>query len=155
MCSFGVILLSAPSLTTCNIGCKTLFSERGKLPLKLTCPASTSTCPATLLNKGKIGFCPKHCLPSGQVRVLFSLPQCRFLLNSLATCNGASSYVAPSLRLLTVRSLRDLLLFPIVCGGILVLLDILKFLVVVLELWCLTRHLQGQRSGVVRSSASP
>ena len=26
----------------CNIGCKTLFSERGKLPLKLTCPVSTS-----------------------------------------------------------------------------------------------------------------
>ena len=52
-------------MTGCNIGCKTLFSERGKLPLKLTCPTSTSTCPATLLNKGKIGLCPKHNLPSG------------------------------------------------------------------------------------------
>ena len=40
------------SRSGCNIGGKTLFSERGKLPLKLTCPVSTSTYPATLLNKG-------------------------------------------------------------------------------------------------------
>ena len=41
-----------------------IFSEWGKLPVKLTCPAGTSTCPATLLNKGEIGLCPKHYLPS-------------------------------------------------------------------------------------------
>ena len=35
----------------CNIGSKTLLAEWGKLPLKFTCPTSTSTCPATMLNK--------------------------------------------------------------------------------------------------------
>ena len=81
----------------CNIGCKTLFSERGKLPLKLTCPAGTSTCPATLLNNGEIGICPKHYLPSGASQGLVQLAplsHCRFLPNSIATCNGASGYVA-------------------------------------------------------------
>ena len=34
-----------------NIGSKTLLAERGKLTLKFTCLAGTSTCPATLLNK--------------------------------------------------------------------------------------------------------
>ena len=53
-----------------NIGCKTLFSEQGKLPLKLTCPT-------TLLNKGDIGLFPKHYLPnraSQGVVQLASLP---------------------------------------------------------------------------------
>ena len=45
---------SLTSLSGCNIGSKTLLPERSKLPLKLTCPADTSTCPATLLNKGEI-----------------------------------------------------------------------------------------------------
>ena len=36
-----------------------LFSERGKLPLKLTCPATP------LFNKGNIGLCPKQYLTSG------------------------------------------------------------------------------------------
>ena len=69
------------STTGCNIGCKTSFSEQGKLFLRLTCPAGTSTCPATLLNKGEIGLGPKHTCRAGQVRVLFSLPHCRFLPN--------------------------------------------------------------------------
>ena len=62
-----------------------------------TCPAATSTCPATLLNKGEF-----HCEDSahngtpwaGQVRILFCLPDCRFLPNSPETYNGASGYVA-------------------------------------------------------------
>ena len=49
------------------------ISERGKLPLKLTCPAGTSTCPAAFLNKGEIGLCPKHYLPSGASRGLVQL----------------------------------------------------------------------------------
>ena len=57
----------------CNMGCKTLFAEWGKLPLKLTCPAGTSTCPATLFNKGCIGLCPKHYLPSGASQGLVQL----------------------------------------------------------------------------------
>ena len=54
---------SIQMVSGCNIGCKTLFSEWGKLPLKLTCPASASTCPATLPPKTllaercKSGFC--------------------------------------------------------------------------------------------------
>ena len=36
--------LSVP--TECNIGSKTLLLERGKLTLKFTCTAGTSTCPA-------------------------------------------------------------------------------------------------------------
>ena len=31
-----------------------LLAEQGQQPLKFTCPAGTSTCPATLLNKGEI-----------------------------------------------------------------------------------------------------
>ena len=70
---------------------------RGKLPLKFTCAASTSTCPTTLLNKVEL-----HCKDSaqnitcgaGQVQVLFRLPDCHFLPNSLATFDGASVYVA-------------------------------------------------------------
>ena len=61
------------SFAGCNIGCKTLFSERSKLPLKLTCPAGTFTCPATLLSKGEIGICPKHYLPSGASQGLVQL----------------------------------------------------------------------------------
>ena len=62
-----------------NISCRA-----GKLHLKFTCPVGTSTCHATLLNIGEL-----HCedcaqnttCQAGQVRVL---PDCRFLLNSLA-----------------------------------------------------------------------
>ena len=35
----------------CNIGSKTLLAEWGMLPLKFTCPASTSTCPDTLFQQ--------------------------------------------------------------------------------------------------------
>ena len=63
----------------------TSFAERGKLPLKLTCPASTSTCPATLLNKGEIGLCPKHYLPSGASQGLFQLAPLQFFAEF--TCN--------------------------------------------------------------------
>ena len=68
-------------------GCKTLFSERGKLPLKLTGPADTSTCPATLSHKGDIEFCPKHyfLLPSGASQGLVQLPQ--LPLFAEFTCN--------------------------------------------------------------------
>ena len=63
---------------------KILLAERGKsgscsacpiakLALKLTCPADTSTCPTTLLNKGEIGLCPKHHLPSGASQGLVQL----------------------------------------------------------------------------------
>ena len=76
----------------CNIGCKTLFSEWGKLALKLTCPASTSTGPATLLNKGEIGLRPKHYLPSGASQDLVQLAPLPFFAKF--TCNGASGYVA-------------------------------------------------------------
>ena len=41
-------------------GAKHYFSEWGKLSLLV----GTSTCPATMLNKGEIGLCPKHYLPS-------------------------------------------------------------------------------------------
>ena len=57
-------------------------------------PSSTYTCPATLLSKGAIGLGPKYYLPSRASQGLFSLPHCRFLPNSLATCNRASGYVA-------------------------------------------------------------
>ena len=86
----------------CNIGCKTLFTERGKLPLKLTCPASTSTCPVTLLNKGEIGLCPKHYLPSGASQGLVQLAPLPFFAEftcnlqqgqRLCCCNRASGYV--------------------------------------------------------------
>ena len=65
-------------LSGCNISCKTLFSERGNLPIKLICPASTSTCPATLLNIGEIGLCRKHYLPSRASQDLFQLICFRF-----------------------------------------------------------------------------
>ena len=69
----------------CNIGCKTLFSERGMLASKLTCPAGTSTCPATLLNKGEIGLYPKHYLPSGACQGLIQLAPLPFFAEF--TCN--------------------------------------------------------------------
>ena len=116
-------------ISGCNIGCKTLFSKRGKMPLnlKLTCPAGTSTCPAgtstcpagtstcpagtstcpagtstcpagtsTCPAWDEIGLCPKHYLPSGASQGLVQLarPIAIYLLNSLATCNGASGNVA-------------------------------------------------------------
>ena len=80
--------------TGSNIGCKTLFSGRGKLPLKLTCTVGSSICPATVLNKVRLDFAQNITCRAGQVRVLFSLPHWRFLPNSLATWNGASGYVA-------------------------------------------------------------
>ena len=96
------------ALKGCNIGSKTLLvlAERGKLPLKLTCRASTSTFPATLLYRVEL-----HCEYSAQnntrrerqVRALFYLPVCRFSLNSLATCTGAIGYVARSLTLPMLR----------------------------------------------------
>ena len=53
---------------------------------KVDLPFSTSTCPATLLNKGEIRYCPKNLTcRAGQVRVLFSLPHCRFFAEF--TCN--------------------------------------------------------------------
>ena len=79
-----------------NIGSKTLLAEQGKLPIKFTCPASTSTCPATLLNKGEL-HCEdsKHYLPSGASLGLVLLASIRhFLPNSLSSCKGASGYVA-------------------------------------------------------------
>ena len=75
-------MLSVPGY---NIGGKTLFSEWGKLPLKLTCLASTSTCPATLLNKDDIRLCPKHYLPSGASQGLVQLAPLLFLAKF--TCN--------------------------------------------------------------------
>ena len=70
--------------TGCNIGSKAVFAK----PLKFTWTSGTSTCPAALSNKGEL-----HCEHSGQnltcqtrqVRVVFSLPDCSFLPNSLAT----------------------------------------------------------------------
>ena len=54
---------------------KHYYLNRAKLPLKLTCPTDTSTCPATLLNKGDIlEFSQNITCRAGQVRVLFSLP---------------------------------------------------------------------------------
>ena len=91
-------LLNQNGMTTgCNIGSRTVLAKGGKLPLKFACPSGTSTCPATLLNKGEL-----HCEDYGQnvacqaeqVRILFCLPDCRFLPNSLPTCNRASGYVA-------------------------------------------------------------
>ena len=64
----------------CNISSKILIAELGKLPLKFACLAGTSTCPATLLIKGQKTTCRV-----GQFRVLFCLPVCHFLPNSLAT----------------------------------------------------------------------
>ena len=81
-----------PVLQGANIGCKTLFSERGKLPLKLTCPAGTSTFPATVLNKGVVRLCPKHYLLSGASQGLVQLAPLPFFAEF--TCNGASGYVA-------------------------------------------------------------
>ena len=84
----------------CNIG--SLFAVRGKLSLKFTLKrhllAGTSTCPNTLFNKGEFIYCEYSALiiigRAGQVRVLFCLPDSHFLPNSLATCSGASGYVA-------------------------------------------------------------
>ena len=72
---FSIVQINDMSryLSGCNIGCKTLFCERGKLPLKLTCPACTFTCPPTLLNKEEIGLCPKHYLLSGASEGLVQL----------------------------------------------------------------------------------
>ena len=63
----------------CNIVSKILVAQRGKLPLKFTCPADTFTCPATLLNKGELG------------KAFVMLARLPF---SIATCNGANGYVA-------------------------------------------------------------
>ena len=95
-CQFQYLLtVSNPTLTGCNTGYKTWFAEQGKLPLRFTCRAGTSTCRATLLNKGEL-----HCEDSaqnitcwaGQVRVLFCLPHCHFFAKF--TCKRASVYVA-------------------------------------------------------------
>ena len=82
--STAFLYIDTPGISSqagCNIGCKTLFSEWGKLPLKLTCPAGTLTCPATLLHKGEIG----HCLPSGASQCLVQLAPLLFFAEF--TCN--------------------------------------------------------------------
>ena len=90
-------MYKAPSQAGFHIGSKLLLAEWGKLPLQFTCPAGTSTCPTTLLNKGEL-----HCEDSTQnitfraghlVKLLLCLSDCQFLPNSLATCNRASGYV--------------------------------------------------------------
>ena len=73
------------SFTGCNIGCKTLFSERGKLPSKLTGPAGTSTCPATLLNSGEIDFAKTLLAERGKSGSCSACPNAVFLPNLLAT----------------------------------------------------------------------
>ena len=80
---------SLTSLSGCNIGSKTLLPEQSKLPLKLTCPADTSTCPATLLNKGEI---PKILLAErDNLGSCSACPIGVFLkMNLLAICNRAS-----------------------------------------------------------------
>ena len=50
------------------------------MPLKLTCPAGTSTYPATLLNKDEIGLCPKHYLPGGASQGLILLAPLPFFV---------------------------------------------------------------------------
>ena len=46
----------------------------------------------TQLNKGDIGLCPKHYLPSGASQGLVQLAPLPFFAEF--TCNGASGYVA-------------------------------------------------------------
>ena len=76
----------------CNIGCETLFSELGKLPLKLNCHTSTSTCPATLLNKGEIRLSLEHYLPNGASQGLFQLAPLPFFYR--IHLQRASGYLA-------------------------------------------------------------
>ena len=75
----------------CNIGCKKSFPERGKLPLKLTCPCRHFHLPGhsgqqrwgwtflklLLAERGKSGSCP-------------ACPIAVCWWYSLATCNGAT-----------------------------------------------------------------
>ena len=49
------------------------------------CLVGTSTRPATLLNKGEIGLCPKHYLPSGASQGLVQLAPLPFFAEF--TCN--------------------------------------------------------------------
>ena len=63
-----------------------ILAERGKLPLKFTCPIGTSTCPVTLLKKGEL-HCknlPKTLLVKGGNWGHVLLAQLPFLSNSLA-----------------------------------------------------------------------
>ena len=86
---------------------KTLFSERGAVAPKIDFPlghfhlprhyhsgGASGSARGTMLNEVESRLCPNITYRTGQVRVLFSLPHCPFLLNSLATCKGASVYVA-------------------------------------------------------------
>ena len=77
----------------CIIGSKTLLAERGKLPLKLTCPAGTYTCPATRLNKGYTSrTLPKTLLAErGKLGSCSAWPIAVFAKFS---CNRVSDYVA-------------------------------------------------------------
>ena len=75
-------------ISGCNIGSKTLLAELGKLSLKFTCPAGTSTCLTTLFNKGEL------LADWGELGSCSACPNIVFLPNSLETCNGASGYVA-------------------------------------------------------------
>ena len=84
----------------CNIGSKTSLAKQVKLPLKFTCPAGTSTCPTTLLNKGELHWDSGRTLPKtllaepGKLGSCSVCPIAVFLTNSIATCNGANGYVA-------------------------------------------------------------
>ena len=50
--------------------------------------------PPLCWTKARLHFAQNITCRAGQVLVLSSLPHCHFLPNSLATCNGASGYVA-------------------------------------------------------------
>ena len=75
--SFGRWICWALESQHYNIGSKTLLAELGKF----TSPASTSTCPTTLLNKGELygeESAQNITCWAEQVRVLFCLPHCPF-----------------------------------------------------------------------------
>ena len=95
-----------------------LFPERGKLPLKLTCPAGTSICPATLLNKGEIGLCPKHYLLIGASHGLVQLAPMPF--SAKFTCNLQwGQWLCCTLVMLWVEEnvIRILAKIPFQCWG--------------------------------------
>ena len=110
----------------CNIGCKTLFSERSELALKLTCLAGTSTCPATLLNKGNIEHCPKHYLPSGTSQGLLQLAPLPFFAEF--TCKlQRGQWLCCTLGVPSVECLFNFRIrLPMPCRSILVALEFNK-----------------------------
>ena len=78
--------LNRQPMSGCNIGCKTLFAERGKAAPKVDLPRRHFHLRNHSVKEGEIGLCPKHYWPSRASQGLVQLTPLPFFFAKF-TCN--------------------------------------------------------------------